>query len=421
MPTWSLTLLQSPLNRPSGESGVVGALSAATIGQITFSLTDSDVISWTMPVRHYQTATVVPFASDVLLYRQGDEPGAAPVAVQRFRVVGRTVPLAGQVTFSAASYRECLNARIFHDSDQLDWPGSLTGTLEQTEIAWEIIAQEQAKPAGALGIIRGHTPATSVPRAAFVTDVSSNTTPQHFFTIGASVGQEIQSKLAGISGGFEWDVSPDPAHPETGLVFDAWNEGGRGQDSPLVLTEATMSPDATLSQLASDYANVFRGEGGSSTVDGASLPGVVVYVPSSGNPVAEDIPTGRWEKASSSTDLQTTTEVTAWATKQAELAREIDSWTIPLQSGIWGGPVQLWLGDSVHILVRLVTEYDDGSPAGTLLSVDDQLRVLALTVQVGTSGSEAVTLTVNHPKTVFADGPIPTQLAARLARLERRS
>lgn len=420
MPAWSLTLLENPMNTPSGETGIVGALVAATLGQMPFALTDIDTITFTTPSRHYQTPLIVRFSSDVLLYRLGDEPGAVAEVVQRFRVLGRTVGFT-TTTFSASSYREVLNARIFHDGDVLDYPPSLTGTAEQSAIAWSIIQAEQAKPSGDLGIHLGHVPTTDVERAAFVVDVSGNTTPQHFFTPGESVGQAIQAKLAGLDNGFEWDIEPDPAHPTTRLLFNAWNAGARGQESALVLSEATMDPSTTLAELASDYANVYRGEGGSSTVDGATLPGVIVWVPADENPVAEDVPTGRWEFSESSTDLQTTTEVTDWATRQAALRQEIQTWSVTLAPGVWLGPSQLWVGDTAKLNFEIQTTYDDGSPADKLLSVDASLRVLGVTVTVAPSGAETVSLSLNHPKTKFADGPIPPQLAARLARLERRS
>lgn len=420
MPAWSLTLLESPQNTPSGESGVVGALVAATLGQMPFALSDIDSITFTTPSRHYQTPQIVRFASDVLLYRIGDEPGAQPEALQRFRVLGRTVGFA-TTTFSASSYREVLSGRIFHDGDVLDYDDGSGGGVEQSGIVWSIIQAEQAKPGGDLGIHLGHVPTTPVLRTAFVVDISGNTTPQHFFTPGESIGQAIQSKLAGLDNGFEWDIEPDPAHPTTRLLFNAWNAGERGQESELILSEATMDPSTTLSELASDYANVYRGEGGSSTVDGTTLPGVIVWIPSDENPVAEDVPTGRWEFSESSTDLQTTTEVTDWATKQAALRQEIQTWTVALIPGAWQGPSHLWIGDTAKLNFEIPTFYDDGTPADKLLSVDASLRVLGLTITVAPSGAESVALTLNHPKTKFADGPIPPQLAARLARLERRS
>jgi hypothetical protein len=416
---WSAALLLSEINRPSGESGIVSYLPLATLGPMSFPLGDADTFTFTVPSRDWRTALIVPFASDILLWRNDDDPTVADAAVQRYRVVGRTLGFV-TTTFSASSYREVLAGRIFHDADQLDFPSSLSGTLEPSGVGWSVIQQEQAKTAGGLGIQLGAV-ATATHVQAWVDDVSGGSTPQHFFTIGEPVGPAIQGKLAGVEGGFDWDIIPDAAHPTTILRYSSWNV--RGTQSLLTLTEANIDPSGLqLAQLASDYANVFRGEGGSETVDGATLPGVIVYVPSTGNPDGtEVIPTGRWEKSVASTDLLTSTQVAAWAAKQAALAQEIDTWTVPLRSGVWQGPGQLWKGDTVRLLLEFPTFYEDGTSAGTLLSVDATLRVLGLTVTVSASGAEQVTLTLNHPVTRFADGPIPAQLGPRLARLERRS
>jgi hypothetical protein len=416
--SWSIVALDTPQNG----SAVLGELTDATLtGGLTWALTEApSTLSFELPFRSYQNASLNVGATDVLLYRTDASPGSQPELVQRYRVVGRTMQLGRAWVYSASTYKELLNARIFLDGYQLDWPGSMSGTIEQSLAVWQIIVQEQGKPSGNLGIFRGNVPGTAINRSLWVSDVSTSTV-QHYFEVSESVGAAIDSKIAQLDNGLEWDIEPDPANPTTRLLLNCWNVGARGGPAVLALTEATLGDGTTLDELMSDYANVFRGEGASTQVADSTLDPVVVLVPATGNPIPETVPTGRWELAESSTSLQTSDEVTGWANLRAQVAKETETWSVTLQPGAWTGKASCWIGDTLRLMLEIVAEYADSSPAQTLLSVDESLRVLNVAITTSSAGTEQVVLTLNHPKTQFVDGPIPSRLAARLARLERRA
>lgn len=112
MATWTLYLMQTPLNTLAGQSGVVTPLTLASGLSMSYKVDDIDSLSFTLPGRHYQTGMIRESFSDIIAWRDAE-------VMQRFRVTSMQVQGAGAnvtVSVTCAAYREVVNSWMFHDS-----------------------------------------------------------------------------------------------------------------------------------------------------------------------------------------------------------------------------------------------------------------------------------------------------------------
>jgi hypothetical protein len=172
-----------------------------------------------------------------------------------------------------------------------------------------------------------------------------------------------------MDSGFNWDIVP-----QTGSVsqqFTTWQSRGinRGKvlDYPGRLIKASRSIDPGT------YANAVRVTGNT------GLAAVRLE--------ASDIatrPEGRWDAQSGDTALLDAASVTARANYElAQGQQVVPTWTVTLRPGSWGGPTDLWLGDSVNLQV-----------SSGRLSVDEDLRVYEINIALDDADNETVTLTL---------------------------
>ena len=422
MAEWVLLLAHSPLNTIGGSTGLLGPLKLATGVRLAFNLDNHDVLTFTLPGEHYQTGYVKAGVTDIIAERDGE-------TVQRFRVRSRKFDASGEkVTCSvtAWSYRAVVDKWIFHDTDRLDYTtGSPTNPLaEQTAIAWAVLSEGQAKLNGTLAMTRGTLPATPVYRQLTVAGTTAGT-PQHFFSVGQARGDEIQKKVAALENGFEWSVEPAPAAPWTALEFNTWNAGQRtrhavtGGISPLLLSPATLA-SWSVDETMEEYANVIRTVGSTDTAaDTVGSIGPLAWRPATESPAGAP-PEGRWER-NVPTDIPTQAELEHYADKAiADLSGYTAQWAVDLQPGRWGGPAHLWVGDSARMIVNLRPHDDDGveMEGEDILTVDDTLRCVGVSVSVTSTGTEEVSLAVNRIQRNFLS--YVRRLSERLASIERR-
>lgn len=326
-------------------------LPTITTRSITWRLTGSHeatfVIDGTLP----EAAAIQELISDLWVFRNKQ-------ALYRGRV-GTTKDTVDQQSMStevtSASYSALLARRLLLDGDTLAY-----SLQDKSALAWALITQTQAKPAGDFGIVRGAGQTTGATQAAT-------------FQAGASVGDSI-SQISQADNGFEWDLNS-----ATGVVaqtFDVYypqrgNDRQKYVDYPGQISAFTRTPDPGT------FANVLRVTG----TDG--LTPAIVTEPG----IATD-PAGRFEAQYGDLNILTAGQLSATAAfKLAASQLVVPSWTVTLTPDIWGGPSDVWLGDPVLLAV------DYGR-----LNVLETLRVVEITVTLADDSDTATTsLTLGTP------------------------
>lgn len=408
---WSFYLVQTPANTPASPStGQIAELSLMQNRSMTFSLTDADTLQFSLPGRHFNTSRVEPFRTDILAYRDD-------YCVQRFRTIGSNLSKSnGDLTaqFSAISYSGLLGARLFSSADTRAW---ITPT-EQTAIAWTLISDDQSKPYGDLAISRGLYPARAVNRV-LEPDYSADVIDQNYFGIGKPKIDGL-SDLAGLDDGFEFTIEPDRTNRLSefrGLHFNTWNAGERRYHTPrseFVLDDGGNVNSWATQVAPSDFANALYVSGqwpdGIATAD---VPPPSTWVPNStSSPVTSadpipPVPEGRWERAVS-VDVASLDAILPTARGALIKARNSSTeWTVTMAPGRWTGPASLWVGDTARVLV------DDGP-----ISVDDDMRVMQVSVALDENGLENVSVALDRTPRTY--GGFRDSLERRLLNLERR-
>lgn len=115
MATWTLYLMETPLNTPGGQTGLVTPLTLASGVSMGYKIDDIDTLSFSVPGRHFQTGLIHEATSDIIAYRDDE-------VMQRFRVTSLALEGTGtSVTVNAtcSAYREVVNAWMFHGSTDI--------------------------------------------------------------------------------------------------------------------------------------------------------------------------------------------------------------------------------------------------------------------------------------------------------------
>ena len=285
---------------------------------------------------------------------------------------GRVVPTQDTIDSSgyaeqitAYDYREVLKRRALM-SGGAAWPhrtgAAWTYTnIDQQAIALDMIKFTQSLPGGDLGIVAGAgSGGTGIARTMSYSD-------------GDYIGDKI-AELAALDSGFEWQVTP---YGPADLRFDCFYPQ-QGRDKGLVLAYGmNRIQSVTRSTDPSAFGNSVMMTGDTSVAG-------LVPVRLDADGLATD-PAGRWDMAVGN-DLQTQSALTAAA--QAALAQNqvlIPSYTVVLQPGSWGGPGDIWMGDTVNLQIKTGR-----------LAVNDKLRVVEMAFAVDESGLETLTLTIGR-------------------------
>lgn len=338
--TWRFEAVQ-----PDGGAEELGD---ATDRTITFNLTDYCSAEFSINGRSEHAGFLHELITDVRAYRDG-------TLMYRGRVGATSDDLDASthsMKVSTADYRWLLSKRTL-------WPTStLTyAAADQSDIAWDLIADSQALSGGSWGITRGSGTTTGVDR-------------DRTYEVGSNLA-ELLNNLAAVDDGFDYEVDPFKAfniyYPSRGELRDfavTYSASGGGNCSKI---SRALDP--------SNYADAVR-------VSGADAVGPVTRV-------AADIatrPEGRFEQQLSFTNLTTDDAVAEAADAQLDLYAGLTAtYTVTLQRGYWD-PSVLWLGDTCPVQIR-----------SGRLDINDVLRVYAITVAIGDDGDEVPTITFGPP------------------------
>jgi hypothetical protein len=291
--------------------------------------------------------------------------GDRPVFIGRVGATSDTLDSgAHRATFTALDYRSVLRRRAIlpagagSPGSQLSWT-----SIEQATIVWNMLQDVQAKVAGDLGIARGIGQSTGTVRT-------------YTATYGDMAGDDITT-LAQMVNGFEWAVNPRNAQ-FTDLRLDLFSPV-QGSDNGVVLRYGD-GLVANISRVVdpSTYGNAGYFTGNSSkSLNAVQLASGLVLPPNG---------PGRWDVVVGTQD-NTQSSLNDDAAGQFGQAQVVTpAYTIVLYPGAWGaagGPDWLWKGDFVTVQI------DDGR-----LEVNDRLRVVEMSFDIGNDNVETLTLTV---------------------------
>jgi hypothetical protein len=427
--SWAFWLVHTPLNtQVQGGNGLIAQLTLATDRALTFTLTDADTLTFSMPLRDPRTDQVKVMATDVLAICNDR-------VVQRFRVKSRTRSKSGDrfsASFTAVSYRAVVAAWEVHDQDssytgtlprnRMDWPESLNPAQRTpAQIMWTIASDGQATSgAHYIGLSAGHMP-TGVAAVTLDGSAGGTVAGSHYLQAGESRAAAID-RVAALEPGFEWSIDPDPAAPLTALRFNVWTAGtrtqftGSGVDSrsAMVLEAGSTIADWSESVDPASWANVLRVSGTdvtSTSTEGASA---TAWRPAAQVPSKVDYGDGlgaRWPVEGAVerdvTSSRTTPQAIALtADREAALALDfLPDYSVTLAGGRWTGTDALWLGDQALVIIPDI-------------NLAAQLRVVNVGISLDSNGTESMTL--GFTRTPVTDyGRFRRDLERRLTSLER--
>lgn len=247
----------------------------------------------------------------------------------------------------------------------------------------------------------------------------SDGTQLYAYDVGTRRG-DIVRQLAEVENGFEWDIEPSRSDPYGALEFNAWNVGTRstqtgGARSPLLLDDGGSMMSWSHTVTPTDYANVVRFTGSDATKENALAAKMLPkWVPATENP-AVHTDRGRWERDISDSDLTSQAAVDERAQRVFDEANlYVPEITCNLRRGRWKGLSQLWLGDTARLII---TEPVVGG-SGYIIYVDEDVRVVEVSVDVDDQGAEDVSLSLNRAR--FSSKRNTREVYDRLKSLERR-
>jgi hypothetical protein len=261
---------------------------------------------------------------------------AADELIYRGRVISTTDTISGTthtLSVATADYRGVLARRLLveGDSGNIAVPGPPPqigfSTATYAEIAWRLVSQTQAKPAGQLGIVQG----VWIPDPA---QPPSGYRVRHY-DYGLEVGKAVDD-LANDAP-FDYDIRPrrnDVAVLEMNLYAP-----GKARNQDLVLDLGGTVTGLTRSFALSGWANVTRVSGSPDTTVGVNA-----HTAS---------PEGRWETQVGYPDvtLQSTVNARATAAHRKLLARH-STLSLELRPGVVNSLSDLDVGDTCLVAVR---------------------------------------------------------------------
>jgi Putative Ig domain len=271
---------------------------------------------------------------------------------------------AHRTTVTAIDYREVLRRRAVLPGDTLSYT-----SVEQSTIAWDLIQATQARAGGNLGITRGVGKTTTITRTMT-------------FALGDYIGDDI-TQMAQLDNGFEWQITP---YGQADLRLDVFYPQ-QGTDRGVVLSPG----DARVSSLT-------RNVDPSAFADSVYVTGDSTKSLTAQALEAADIatrPEGRWDQVTG-TSLKTQSSLNDGATQQLATAQVVvPAYTIVLYPGTWRGPSDIWIGDTVTLVI-----------ASGRLAVQDKLRVVEMSFAISADGVETLTMSI---------GAIPLRLPKKIA------
>lgn len=339
-------------------------LTAAHGRTVTWRTSGHAFAQFSIDGRNGEAAAIVDRESDLWVWRDG-------VLMFRGRIVSGTDQVdatSHRCQFNAIDYRGMLGLVA-----KVEPPVPVFTADDQAQIAWSLISDWQALDGADWGITEGVGATTGVPRDE--TDI----------TPGAPVA-EVIDRLANRENGFEWEISPD-------LKLNRWHPQ-RGSDNNVVLDHGGTL--ASVSTQTGEFANV-----GIATGKDTTTPAVFEHPSLTGDQ------RGRWPVVGSypSVTLQDTVDGKAqWLASQGVTIER--QWRAVMSPRRWTGRDHVWLGDTVHLVVK----------SGRLQVPKVPHRVAEVQVVLDANGEETVTFGLNGIEAGAVPGvSAPTSDAAQFA------
>lgn len=304
---------------------------------VTFALDDPSTAECSVALEDEVAGLVTPFVTDLLVARDGTDLHRGRLAEPL--ISGGTDDL--RMGLNSTDYRGML------DKWGVVPAAGVTATaVDQALIAWNLIDAYQTRTGGARGITRG-------------IGQTSGQLRDRTFEPGAPIGSLI-ADMGRVINGFDWEIGPD-------LAFDMWHHsaGGRGSADVAVLEYGSLIKSFQRSRR--DFSNAWTTYGDDET----TTPRV-----STAADVGTD-PRGRWENSRSFTDISVQSTLNDRGDYLLENGNGRRSWTLEMVLGAWGGPTELWLGDTFTLAIDV--------PG---LAVDSLCRVIELSVSLGDSDED---------------------------------
>lgn len=346
-------------------AGTHQAMARAADRRLTVRLSAPSEASFTLAGTDEQAGAVTELVTDVLVLRDG-------VKLYRGRVGATSDALDAsthRVEVPTGDYRALLQRRNLYDDDQVVWSD------DQSDIAWGLVQQTQARTGGALGITRGVGVVTGVVR-------------DRTYEAGKPIGEAIQ-QLSEAPDGFDWDINADK---ELDIFYPTRDNG-----HAVVLDYGGAIKAVKRNVDPSAYANALRMNGADTL-----LPEVREAVDLASRPE------GRWDGQYGVTTITEQGTLADRADWQLAVAQQVvPAYSVTFKGGRWGGRDHVWVGDTC----RLVVQHGR-------LAVNTLLRVVELAITVPANGWEEVTATLGIPLATV--GSMVAGQAARLDQLERR-
>jgi hypothetical protein len=331
MGDWRFVLTDTSGNNVADLVGAAGR-------KVTWNLDNAATASFTIPGTVPVASLIYETANDLVVY----SPSGGKKFRGRLGASGDDVSSGGHTSnFSAVDYRGFLARRFI-------WPGSTTAwtAIEQTSIAWTMIADSQATTGGSLGIT-DHSVASGITR-----------------TVTNTVGDEILTRISEIGNftdGFDWEIDADLSF----RTYYPW----RGNTNGITLAYGAEIVSFRRSVDTSTFASAVRYSG-----DNSLTPATAVATTFGA--------AGRWEIQVGDTTILNQPILNNKAT--FELAKDgviAPTYDVVLRPG-WWTPDLLWLGDVATLSLR----------SGRLDFLGN-LRVQSIALDIGDNGGETVTVT----------------------------
>lgn len=378
MTTWEVLLYSGGSQVNPGLWTSQSDLPRAFNKNLQLRLNSPHEFSFTLNGNDPDAALITELSSDIVIKRDGEKLFRGRIGPSDDTLTEK----GHQVNFRAWDYRELLKRRILFDGDSaLDY--AEVTAREQEAIAWEMIANTQARTNGDLGITRGGSQTTGVTR-------------NRLYEAGSSIGELIQ-QLSEVDDGFLWEIDPDLVYrvryPAEGTLINYTLDYGGNV--------ATITRNVE----ASDYANVVRVTGGAPE-GGGSAPTPVTNV----GPLVElgIEQAGRWEKQIGDQSWVTQEAVDERAASLIEGDQIIlPTYVASLVPDVWGGPDSLWLGDIVTLIVK----------AGRL-NVDTEIRLIEMSINF--DNTERIQCVLGAPSMLTKLMKQNQKILSELTTLQRR-
>lgn len=327
--------------------GVETGIGQATSRSVTWRLDGLAEARFTIRLEDEAVPTIVPYATDLILERNN-------ARVYRGKFLSPVINLGidqRRIEYTTFDYRGILDLAATVP------PGGLRfDDVDQADIAWNLIDAYQQRPGGDRGITRGVGQVSGVDGR----DVS--------YEAGAPIGQLI-TNLSRVINGFDWEISPD-------LELNMWHDDTRRGGDKVRTLDYGKTGVATAKREPSTqpFGTHWDAYGEAGTTPAASTLATV----------ATD-PRGRWERSIVDPNVSRTATLQDKADFNLDAGLGLQRWTLGLALNAWGGPTDLWLGDTFTLSLKAPN-----------LEVLGRYRVEQITATIGQSDEESIVLGVTE-------------------------